>query len=279
MRTLDVATVLSMQLLTDPLDSTGDDRFDRSWARVARHSMLDVFRAKRIWDLAVEASTLEGDFIECGAFRGATSCLLGLFIRELGLDKRVYVLDSFAGMPPPDPHHDEPHFFEGMLASDLEQCRTLLRSLGLEEIAIVLPGWFQDTLPQLPERASFSLVHIDCDLYASTKVCLDALVPRATNGAPVIFDDYLIQSPGERRAARELVARTGDTLELGPCTQVYSRMGVSYTPRVSVPGPQGEELSCDDLLRNDAYLQWIDDTVVQLQWSAATVAELALALR
>lgn len=279
MRTQDVATVLSMVLCNDPPRTTGDDAFDRCWAKVARHSMLDAFRAKRVWDLGVEASALEGDFIECGAFRGATSCLLGLLIKELGIDKRVYVLDSFAGMPQPDPHHDEPHFHAGMLASDLAQCRARIQSLGLEDVAVVLPGWFDDTLPRLPAAATYSLIHIDCDLYTSTKACLDALYPKAAERAPVIFDDYLIRSPGERTAAQELVARSRDALELGPCTQAYLRKGLGYTPRVSVPGPTGEVLSCDDLARNEAYLVWIDETAVQLRWSAASVAELALVFR
>jgi len=279
MQMVDVATVLSGQLLHDQPRATGDEAFDRCWAKVSHYAMLDVFRAKRIWDLALEASTLAGDFIECGAFRGATSCLLGLLIEELGLDKRVYVLDSFAGLPEPDPRHDEPHFRAGMLASDLEQCRARIRALALDDVAIVLPGWFHDTLPRLPAAATYSLIHVDCDLYTSTKLCLDALHPRATEHAPVVFDDYLIQSPGERAAARELVARTGETLELGPCTQAYLRKGRCYTPRVSVAGPGGQVLSCDDLVSNEAYLEWVEHTAAQLRWSAASVAELALALR
>ena len=275
----DVASVLSMWLPRLAAETSEGDSFDRCWARVSGASMLDRFRARRLWDLALEASVLDGDFIECGAYRGGTSCLLGLFIKELGLHKRIFILDSFAGMPAPDPRRDQSHFDAGVLASDLDECRARIRELELDDVAIVVPGWFAQTLPGLPTSATYSLVHLDCDLYASTKVCLDALYPKLSDGGLVIFDDYLIRSPGERMAAQEHVAQTGETLELGPWTQAYLRKARAYVPRLETRDPDGVSLSCDDLACNTAYLDWIERLAQHLARSAAAVADLALTFR
>ena len=53
-------------------------------------------------------------------------------------------------------------------------------------------GWFVDTLPRFlagnDEPAAF--IHIDCDLYSSTKTALDLLTPRIGPGTVIAFDEY-----------------------------------------------------------------------------------------
>jgi predicted O-methyltransferase YrrM len=53
-------------------------------------------------------------------------------------------------------------------------------------------GWFSDTIPKWkadhPGRLAF--VHIDCDIYSSTKSILDLLADRIEPGTVIVFDDY-----------------------------------------------------------------------------------------
>src|SRR5262245_36572314 len=42
---------------------------------------------------------IPGDDIECGSYRGATALLLAWLGDHHGLDRRVHMLDTFAGMP------------------------------------------------------------------------------------------------------------------------------------------------------------------------------------
>ena len=49
-----------------------------------------------------------------------------------------------------------------------------------------------------------SLLHVDCDLYAPTKVGLEHLWPRVVRGGCVVLDDYGVRPwEGESRAVDE----------------------------------------------------------------------------
>ena len=53
-------------------------------------------------------------------------------------------------------------------------------------------GWFEDTLPGFlrdhPEPVSY--LHVDCDLYSSTKTIFDHLGDRIRAGTVIVFDEY-----------------------------------------------------------------------------------------
>jgi Macrocin-O-methyltransferase (TylF) len=76
----------------------------------------------------------------------------------------------------------------------------------------LVKGWFDETLPgflaEHPEPVSF--VHVDCDLYSSTKTVLDGLAPRMVAGTQIVLDDFMLE-PGwqreEHRAFFEFVER------------------------------------------------------------------------
>lgn len=53
-------------------------------------------------------------------------------------------------------------------------------------------GMFEDTLPSFLEQHtdSCAFIHIDCDLYSSTKCVLDCLGDRIQAGTILLFDEY-----------------------------------------------------------------------------------------
>jgi len=54
------------------------------------------------------------------------------------------------------------------------------------------PGWFADSLPQFIERHNgpIAFMHVDCDLYSSTKTVLDSLTDKIVVGTVIVFDEY-----------------------------------------------------------------------------------------
>ena len=62
-------------------------------------------------------------------------------------------------------------------------------------------GLFDETLSaflrELPPTTPASFVHVDCDLYSSTKTVLDNLAPRVVPGTVIVFDEYVMY-PGWR---------------------------------------------------------------------------------
>ena len=152
---------------------------------------------------AILADDVPGDLIETGVWRGGASILARAVLAAYGDTTRtVWVADSFAGLPPPDPRYpaDEGdlHHTRSQLAISLEEVQAnFARYDLLDDRVRFLKGWFKDTLPAAPiER--LSLIRLDGDMYGSTIEALEALYPKLSPGGFVIVDDYALK--GARRA-------------------------------------------------------------------------------
>jgi len=130
------------------------------------------------------------------------------------------MLDSFQGLPDARAELDGP-FERGMMAGDVQQVSQLRSSLGLDGIVHILPGWFEETLPRLPDSARFCLAHLDADLYSSTRTALQYLALRLVDGGAVVLDDCVCHDvAGVIQATEEVLG--GDVhLHLGPKTQAF----------------------------------------------------------
>jgi hypothetical protein len=80
--------------------------------------------------------------------------------------------------------------------------------------ARLVTGWFSDTLPtfDFASVAPLRLVHIDCDLYSSTKTVLNHVGQHLKPGTFVVFDEFVhdwdASKPGEEQVAwREFAER------------------------------------------------------------------------
>lgn len=139
-----------------------------------------------------------GDLIETGAWKGGLTVLMRGVLQARGVvDRRVWVADSFSGLPRPDyrsPIADSLFFFltEPLDRLWIQQSHTeaTFRKYGLlDEQVRFLPGMFADTLPSAPiER--LAVLRLDGDWYDSTKCALEALYPRLSPGGFVEIDDY-----------------------------------------------------------------------------------------
>jgi O-methyltransferase len=137
-----------------------------------------------------------GDLIETGAWRGGVTIFMRAILEAYGdPDRRVWVADSFQGLPKPDPERwpaeaGDEHWTVEQLAVPLEEVQANFARYGLlDERVRFLPGWFKDTLPTAPiER--LAVLRLDGDMYGSTMEALDALYPKLSPGGYVIIDDY-----------------------------------------------------------------------------------------
>ncbi len=179
------------------------------WPRLAhttaRRKRLDNLQA-RIEDVLCE--DVPGDVAEAGVWRGGASVLMrGVLAAREVEDRTVWVADSFAGMPEPDPDRypvDAGTCLHRVraLAVPLEEVRRTFRKYGLLDDRVqFLPGWFRDTLPAAPIEA-LALLRLDCGMYQGTDEALTALYPRLSPGAYCIVDDFGTVE-GSRRAAED----------------------------------------------------------------------------
>jgi hypothetical protein len=120
-----------------------------------------------------------GDLIETGVWRGGATIFMRAVLKAHSIsDRKVYVADSFEGVPPPDPDAypaDEGHNFNliPFLAVPLESVQQNFEKFGLLDDQVeFVKGWFRDTLPTLSDR-TWAVVRVDGDLYESTINALD----------------------------------------------------------------------------------------------------------
>jgi O-methyltransferase len=169
---------------------------------------------------AVLADDIPGDLVECGVWRGG-ACILMRAVLEAYGDKtrRVWVADSFAGVPPPDTANykaDKGMRFDRLahiLAVPETEVRANFRRYGLLDDQVrFLPGWFKDTLHDAPIDR-IAVLRLDGDLYESTIQALDALYPRLSPGGFCIIDDYHVVKPC-RQAVTDYRAKHGVSAEI-----------------------------------------------------------------
>jgi len=138
----------------------------------------------------VVAEGIPGDFIETGVWKGGM-CML---MQSMHTGRRVFVADSFRGLPPPDPKYraddGDKHYRRKELAVSRQEVEDNFRKEGLlDDKVVFLEGWFKDTLPTAPID-KLAILRLDGDMYGSTIEVLDILYDKLSPGGFCIIDDY-----------------------------------------------------------------------------------------
>lgn len=132
--------------------------------------------------------------VECGVGYGASTAKLSLAVAAAG--GHLHAFDSFRGIPPNAEEHRHldgrvtafrPRAFRGRL----RRVERLLAQWGAPQAVTLHKGWFEDTLAaQAPPRVDVAV--LDVDLVASTRTCLQHLLPRlAPDGVLFTQDGHL----------------------------------------------------------------------------------------
>jgi O-methyltransferase len=187
----------------------------RDWPAVA-HTMVGVRRLENVRELVQQVidQGIPGDLVEAGVWRGGCCILMrGILAVNAIKDRKVYVVDSFEGLPPPNPSlyaQDEGLnlHLHTELAVSLAQVKANFARYGmLDDQVIFVKGLFQNTLPSL-DAGPFALIRLDGDLYESTYVALEALYPKLSSGGFIILDDYKL-IPSVQAAVLDYRTRMG----------------------------------------------------------------------
>ena len=178
-----------------------DKAFNDIFSLASPNTIVTIDRCHVLWILSKHTSQLEGDFIECGVYKGGTARLLAENLRQLGSNKHLHLFDTFAGMPPTG--SEDFHSAGDFADTSLEQVR---RYIGYPEFVHFYPGKIPDTfLSSRPVK--FAFAHIDVDIYQAVLDCCKYIYPRLSPGGVMVFDDYGFAScPGARKAIDEFFA-------------------------------------------------------------------------
>ena len=194
---LGVLRPFKLRLVLDvPVDTSSREE-GRIWPEFA-HTMIGLKRLDNLKRCAetVLRDGIPGDFIETGVWRGGASIFMrAILMAHAVKDRKVWVADSFQGLPPPDTAKypadkgadwHEPEY----LAVSLEKVKEHFSRYNLLDSQVCfLKGWFKDTLPGAPID-KLAILRLDGDMYESTMDAISSLYPKLSKGGFLIIDDY-----------------------------------------------------------------------------------------
>ena len=173
----------------------------------------------------LEKNNIEGDFVECGVWKGGSCMAMAKQLLENNSKSRkIWLFDTFEGMTEPDEIDVETE--TGIKGKDLfnnsrkntdkynmwayaplNEVQNNMKKTGYphDKFQYII-GKVEDTLKQkaIPDR--ISLLRLDTDWYESTKTELEVLFPRLVQGGILIIDDYG-HFEGARKAVDEYFSK------------------------------------------------------------------------
>jgi O-methyltransferase len=164
----------------------------------------------------IDSLGIPGDVVECGTCNGGSGAILARVACQSSHGRHVWLLDSFAGMPVPG-EQDGPaaQEFAGLCRATPARVRKVLGKVGAPEAGVtIVPGWFENTVPDLPV-SQIALLNIDADWYDSVRLVLDRLYDKVVPGGFVHLDDYGYWE-GCRKAWDDFAAARGLSILLQP---------------------------------------------------------------
>jgi hypothetical protein len=147
---------------------------------------------------------IEGDFVECGVWRGGNALIAADVFSRFAPGRKTYLFDTFAGMTEPT----DADVSGGVKAKErylqslkddysdwcyasLDEVKAGFQARGLLSQAVFVRGDVLKTLKNAENLAeSISVLRLDTDWYESTKMELEILYPRLQIGGVLIVDDY-----------------------------------------------------------------------------------------
>jgi O-methyltransferase len=165
-----------------------DDEFQRVYASVRRHTLVDALRLYELWSLLGELGSVPGSILEVGVWRGGSGSLMAARAAALGIADPVYLCDTWQGVVKTGPldtyYRDGKH-------DDTSRAivESLVARLGLTNVEL-LEGVFPDETGAKIARRSFRLCHVDVDVYDSARDVFEWVWPRLSPGGVAVFDDY-----------------------------------------------------------------------------------------
>lgn len=143
--------------------------------------LLSDLEAYQILMTVQKTEKLPGEIAEVGVYKGGSAKL----IRET-TKKPLHLFDTFEGLPNLSPSDDPKNFKSGDCYASLEGVKEYLKKY---EGISYYKGLFPGTSGPIRDKL-FSFVHLDVDMYESTRDSLEFFYSRMIPGGAIISHDY-----------------------------------------------------------------------------------------
>lgn len=165
------------------------------------HLKSDVSRISKLiyhYEIYKKISSIPGDIIECGVFKGVSLTRFLTFreILENSHSRKIYGFDIFGKFPQPK-HKNDLKFLknwqnnsgDGIDKNELNKIFLDKKFSNYE----LLKGNITKTIPSFIKKyphVKISLLHLDLDVYEATKFTLEKLYRHVVIGGIILIDDY-----------------------------------------------------------------------------------------
>lgn len=196
------------------------------WLAVKKYTMTDKKRVNALIntiEYTIE-NGIEGDFVECGVWRGGNIMVMIMVLQKLGLQRKIWLYDTFEGMSEPTEEdlHRGKHAQDMMDKNPFIKCiatidkvKKNIDALNYEGELVYVQGKVEDTIPgQMPEK--IALLRLDTDWYESTKHELVHLYPVLESPGVMIVDDYNFWD-GSTKAVNEYFPDGKEVTKISSC--------------------------------------------------------------
>jgi len=169
--------------------------------------LLNGCEAWFLMSCVTATAKVEGEIAEVGVFRGGSAKLMA----EVKGNRELHLFDSFGGLPELTGEDAASLFQPGKFQAVEDEVR---RYLSPFTGVFIHKGWFPTTAGPIRDK-QFSFVHLDVDLFASTRDALVFFYPRLSRGAVLVSHDYNFAA-GVRQAFDEFFGDKPETVLLQP---------------------------------------------------------------
>jgi O-methyltransferase len=167
----------------------------------------------------------QGDIVEFGCYVGESSKYLRMMLDHYLSDKKLYVYDSFEGLPQLSPHEENTGWRAGTLKTSEDILLSNFYNNGLKP-PIVTKGWFNKLdNHQIPNEISFAF--LDGDFYTSIYDSLSLIWSNIVSGGVVLLHDYERNDlPGVKQAVIDFLKNINSEYYLNH--KIFNEIGIIY---------------------------------------------------
>lgn len=171
-------------------------RLDRKFMASYMEAVTNDVERSLLWRLHIlswaarNALNVEGDFVECGVFKGFCSEVIFKYLDFQDLPRQAYLYDTFAGLPEETSTEQEritwghySNFDPDALFADVRKKFSRYENVNI--VRGTVPDSFQQAVP---EKIAF--LHIDMNSEKAEILALEHLFDRVVPGGFIVLDDF-----------------------------------------------------------------------------------------
>lgn len=199
-----------------------------------RHNAYTLQSEEALYKIATlidNSKSIDGDFMECGVWRGGVGILAAEILKNT--NKKIILADSYQGLPFGDVKTDGIHGLnnnEYLSVSDTVVKNNFDKLRVDSRNVMYVKGFFSDTLPMY-KQPKISILHVDADIYSSVMCVLESLYDSVSPGGYIIMDDFFRGSMAEKATYEFLEMKVAGKIKNG-----YNRGGKIFPKIHTIDG-------------------------------------------